>query len=251
VEATGDRLGGPPRSEQEATMVAHARTERPTGVPAVETAPWPADALPPGAAVHCVDGPAGQLEQVLADAATGAARALVVRTGRVFRTRRLVPPSWVTAASADAVTLGVTRAELRRRPEHRSDREIRADVRSGLVAAGLVHERALRRTRVDVSEGKVTLTGHVPSRLTALRALDVARRVRGTGPIVDRLVADDELEAAVARTVAGGRLNRGARPGIRADLGDVRVEGTFPSPEARGEAVRLAAGVEGVLSVTE
>jgi hypothetical protein len=31
----------------------------------------------------------------------------------------------------------------------------------------------------------------------------------------------------------------------------VRVEGTFPSPEAQAEAVRLAAGVEGVLSVTE
>jgi osmotically-inducible protein OsmY len=216
----------------------------------METARWSADALSLGAAVHCADGPAGQLEQVLVEAATGAARALVVRTGRVFQTRRLVPPSWVTVASANAVTLGVTRAELSRRPEHRSDREIRADVRAGLVAAGLVHERALRGVRVDVSEGAVTLTGHVRSRLTALRVLDIARRVRGTGLIVDRLVADDELEAAVARAVEGGRLNRGARPGIRADLGDVRVVGAFPSPEAREEAMRLAAGVEGVLAMT-
>ena len=37
---------------------------------------------------------------------------------------------------------------------------------------------------------------------------------------------------------------------VRAELGDVRIGGVFPSPEAHADALRVGAAVPGVLAVS-
>jgi osmotically-inducible protein OsmY len=63
------------------------------------------------------------------------------------------------------------------------------------------------------------------------------------------LVADDELARDVGTALARTPLNRTSRLTVRADDGHIRVGGTFPSEEARAEALRAATLVPGVLAV--
>jgi osmotically-inducible protein OsmY len=109
---------------------------------------------------------------------------------------------------------------------------------------------ALARYEVSVLGGCAVLVGHVRSRELARAMAETARGVEGVAAVDERLVADDELELSVARAIAGGGLNRTTRLVVRAELGHVRIGGLYPSPEARDEALRLGAGVPGVVVAT-
>jgi osmotically-inducible protein OsmY len=194
------------------------------------------------------DGRYGRIERVLTDPGTGAPRALVVRTGRFFGTRRVVPVSWISAVGDHAVTLWASRADLAGRPEHRTDGRLLADVRSRLLDDAPIRELGLRQASLEVADGVVTMRGHVPSRMMATRMVDIARRTPGVAEVMDGLVADDALELAVAAAIGRAPLNRAARLQIRADRGHVVVGGVFPSREAHAEAVRVAATVDGVVA---
>jgi hypothetical protein len=80
--------------------------------------------------------------------------------------------------------------------------------------------------------------------------VDSARRVRGVSAVDDRTVADDELEVWIAAAIGAGLLNRRSRRVLRAEPGHVRIGGVFPAPESRAEALRLGAGVLGVVAAT-
>jgi osmotically-inducible protein OsmY len=75
--------------------------------------------------------------------------------------------------------------------------------------------------------------------------------VPGVLAVEEQLIADDQLELAVAAAIGRGRLSRTVRLRIRSQFGKVLVGGEFPSPEARTEALRLAAGVPGVVAVVD
>jgi osmotically-inducible protein OsmY len=122
------------------------------------------------------------------------------------------------------------------------------EVRARLDEDGTVG--ALARYEVSVSGGCATLVGHVRSRGLARAMTETARSVAGVAAVDERLVADDELEVLVARAIVGGGLNRTTRLVVRAELGHVRIGGLYPSPEARDEALRLGAGVPGVVAAT-
>jgi osmotically-inducible protein OsmY len=209
----------------------------------------PARAIEEGATVWCDDGPVGRVDRVLVDAA-GRATGLVVRSGRFFATRRLVTIAWVDAVTADLVVLRASRAELLSQPELRSDEEILADVRARLEDDDPIRALGLRHAAIAVANGRVTLSGHVRSRLMARRMVDLARGVRGVVAVDDRLVADDELEVAVAAAIGRSPLNRTSRLRIRAEFGRVSVGGVFPSRQAREEALRIAATIPGVARPT-
>jgi osmotically-inducible protein OsmY len=200
--------------------------------------------------VFCSDGRCGQIDRVLTDPRTGAPRALVVRTRRFFGARRVVPTSWISAVGDRAVTLWASRADLAGRPEHRSDGRVLGDVRSRLLDDEPIRALGLRHSSLQVTDGVVTMRGHVPSRLMASRMADIARRTPGVAGVVDDLVADDALELAVADAIGRSPLTRGARLRIRANHGRVLVGGVFPSRETHTEALRVAAAVDGVVGVT-
>lgn len=129
------------------------------------------------------------------------------------------------------------------------DRRIEAAVRSRLDHDDLWHIRSLARYEVAVAGGRATLTGHVRQRQTAIAMCDLAGRVDGVSSIEERLVADDELVTRVASTIGAGVLQRGTRLVVRAEFGRVRIGGAYGSEEARADALRVGAGVPGVVAV--
>jgi osmotically-inducible protein OsmY len=200
--------------------------------------------------VHCTDGRAGVVERVLVDRATGAPRELVVRTGRFFPRRRVVPASWVGGVDDSAVTLRASRAELDRQPAHRSDEQVLAELKSRLRDDDPIRALGLRHTRIEVVDGIATLSGRVTARLMARRMVNIARGTPGVREVVDHLVADDALEIAVAQAIGRAPATRGSRLVIRADRGQVTVGGAFPSADAHAEAVHIATTVDGVAGAT-
>lgn len=109
--------------------------------------------------------------------------------------------------------------------------------------------RRLGRYDVAVADGRTTLTGHVRSRQLARGMDEAVQRVEGVSSVENRLVADDELELQVASAIGHGALSRGSMPVVRVAFGQVRIGGVFTSPEARRDAVRIGAGVPGVVDV--
>ena len=136
------------------------------------------------------------------------------------------------------------------RDSNQKDRRIETAVRSRLDRDDMWHIRSLARYEVAVAEGRATLTGHVRQRQTANAMRDLAGRVDGVSSIEERLVADDDLVTSVASTIGRSVLQRGSRLVVRAQFGRVQVGGAYASEEARRDALRVAAGVPGVVAVT-
>lgn len=127
----------------------------------------------------------------------------------------------------------------------KADRATEARLRAWLGEQEQVR-RGLVRCGVTVVKGCATLVGRSRSRTAARGIVEGARRVGGVGQVVDSIVADDELELAVAGAIGCGGLNRRSRLVVRADFGQVRIGGAFESNAAEAEAMRIGAAVPGV-----
>ena len=134
------------------------------------------------------------------------------------------------------------------------DRDIRAAVYQELGADRLVDAADIV---VEVVNGVVSLNGTVPSHDQRVAAATAARRVAGVTGVDNlldvALVSGDYLEdAALAQRVSGALAAEGVPDGVRATAraGDVFLTGTVSSSAQRAAAEDAAAGVAGVLSIT-
>lgn len=134
------------------------------------------------------------------------------------------------------------------------DRDIRAAVYQELDADRLVDAADIV---VGVVNGEVSLNGTVPSQDQRTEAAAAARRVAGVTGVDNLLdvalpVGDYLEDAALAQRVNGALAANHVPDGIRvtAREGDVILTGTVRDIAQRGAAEDAAAGVAGVLSIT-
>jgi osmotically-inducible protein OsmY len=135
------------------------------------------------------------------------------------------------------------------------DRDIRAAVYQELVADRLVDAADIE---VEIVSGEVSLNGTVPSQDQRTEATAAARRVAGV-TVVHNLLGialpsrDYGDDAALARLVKDALVaNRAVPDGVRATAreGDVVLTGAVRDGAQRATAEDAAAGVAGVLSIT-
>jgi osmotically-inducible protein OsmY len=135
------------------------------------------------------------------------------------------------------------------------DRDIRAAVYEALVADPLIDADDIV---VEVFNGEVSLNGTVPSQNQRSEAAAAARRVAGVTVVRDLLAIalpsrDYGDDADLAQLVnAALAANRAVPDGVRATAneGDVFLTGTVTHSVQRVAAEDAAAGVAGVLSIT-
>jgi len=134
------------------------------------------------------------------------------------------------------------------------DRDIRAAVYQELDADRLVDAADIE---VEVVNGEVSLKGTVPSQDQRAEAATAARRVAGVAGVDNLLdvampVGDDLEDAALAQRVSGALAANHVPDGVRAAAreGDVVLTGTVSDVAQRAAAEDAAAGVAGVLSIT-
>ena len=135
------------------------------------------------------------------------------------------------------------------------DRDIRAAVHEALVADPRINADDIV---VEIFDGDVTLNGTVPSQAQRSEAAAAARRVAGATPVQNLLAValpsddygDDTALAQLVNEALGA--NRAVPDGVRATCreGDVVLTGTVSHSAQRVVAEDAAAGVAGVVSIT-
>ncbi|MEJ2557524.1 MAG: BON domain-containing protein [Anaerolineae bacterium] len=98
---------------------------------------------------------------------------------------------------------------------------------------------------VAVDDGQVTLSGYVPSGSIKRMAGILAGSVQGVNGIVNDLLADPDLERSVAMALAANSRTRLWPIRVRAELGNVQLQGQVPDEDAAQVALEVARQVQG------
>jgi osmotically-inducible protein OsmY len=107
----------------------------------------------------------------------------------------------------------------------------------------------LRTSRSEVSvhmeDGRVTLSGYVPSSSMKRMAAFLAGNVEGVGEVVNQLQADPDLERSVAMALATDERTRRWPIRVRAENGYVQLQGYVPDPATLQAILDVARKVKG------
>ncbi len=126
---------------------------------------------------------------------------------------------------------------------------LKQSVQDALQAYPPLH--ASRSTiETTVEDGKVILSGYVPSISTKRMADVLASGVDGVKEVVNNLIPGPELERQVARALAADRRTREWPIRVRCDLGYVQLQGQVPDKEVAQAAMEVARQVKGVKHIT-
>jgi hypothetical protein len=218
----------------------------------------------PGTKVATAQGFLGVVDRVLPDPVTAQVTHFVLRQGAPGSKRVVVPAAWAAKVTPATVHLAVDRAQVHSLPEYRPDHELTAAVLTALrahprlrrVLRGIIsfappfsHPRREWAIRVRVAQGIVTLEGHVPAHGFGHMAAQIAGRIPGVRQVRDWLVADDDLQVAVAVALGRDPRTRAVQPRVRVDSGRVTLIGRAPDEPTRAAAGAVAAAVPGVRGV--
>jgi osmotically-inducible protein OsmY len=102
-------------------------------------------------------------------------------------------------------------------------------------------------------EFTLTVHGHTPTQAIKDEILSVAASIDGVAEVRDQVVADPDLEIAIAEALARDDRTRNLPPGtisIFGNLGNVVLVGEVADPD-RDRIVQVASGVDGVRGVTD
>lgn len=130
-----------------------------------------------------------------------------------------------------------------------TDMDMEAEVTRAILELDALRA-APAEVNVGVTDGHVTLTGIVPSRMIAAEVERVSRGVPGVSGVSNRLLDDGSLTLRVARALAADPRTRAIPPGYRVMcvFGHVTLVGRFADEPERQAAVEVAQDVTGVRS---
>lgn len=168
--------------------------------------------------------------------------------GTLVKRRILVPVEAALYQNHEFVWLDLKGRPLDSIPTYEPDDYVEREAWNALRQVAGVAETELRAIHLEVEDGKVVLLGNVAAARIAEaleRALAGAPSVLGTQ---SRLVADPDLEIAVASALAQNPSTQGERFVVRSRLGRVALEGQVRA-EAAEAAEDVAGEVAGVVSV--
>jgi osmotically-inducible protein OsmY len=134
----------------------------------------------------------------------------------------------------------------------RSDGDVLAGVQDALWGADGLRSLDYKDIEAEARAGEVFLRGHVRSVMHKHVAEQRVAAVRGVDIVHNELVADSDLEIAVAQALAANQPTRASILHVGASAGWVQLGGEVPDAQVRAEAETVAAGVptvRGVLSL--
>ena len=134
-------------------------------------------------------------------------------------------------------------------PEHRSDRDIAADVWSRLRNDSVIMPDEFRGLEIETAGSIVTLNGNVRRKGTKEHAESLVAQVSGLTELRSQLKDDLQLEIDIAAQLHKAGIQRVSTVYARSSLGDVTLYGRSPAIQIIEDATRVSAAVAGVRSV--
>jgi osmotically-inducible protein OsmY/sporulation protein YlmC with PRC-barrel domain len=251
-EALYIRRGGIRRSE---VVVSRAAIADATDVQVSLAAPPEPTAVAPhgpvvraGTRVHGRGGTVLGRPVVVLAGADGSVSGIVVRPG-LLATHRIVPAERILQVASDVILTDLDRDAMRTLARYRPDAELRAAVEAALEGFKPITLYERPHVRVTVTDGVVTLMGHVSSRLRAEHLEAAVATVPGVQAVDNRLVCDDELETQVAQALGADPRTRARPIAVHARHGVVSLSGRVPEAAVAEAATAVAAALPTVRAV--
>jgi osmotically-inducible protein OsmY/sporulation protein YlmC with PRC-barrel domain len=216
--------------------------------------PVPGTAAPTGPVLHArtrVSGRGGVVlgrPAVVLAGADGAVSGIVLRSG-LFAARRIVPAEHILQVTPDGIITDLDRDAVRALGRYRPDAELNAAVQAALASYKPVALYEGPHLRVTVTDGVVTLEGHVSSRLRAEHIEAAVATVPGVQAVDNRLICDDELEVQVAQALGADPRTRARPIAVHARHGVVTLSGRVPEATVAEAATTVAAALPAVRAV--
>ncbi len=160
----------------------------------------------------------------------------------------LLPQKFVSALSADRITVDVPEAALKDLPPYRTDSALQEEVEARLYDFTPLHVDlpAIRRRVLD---SVLYLDGNISSSLRSDIVTDQAAGVPGLMEINNNLVADDTLAADLAMALGRDPRTRDLPIGVYPRLGVVRLSGAVHNSQQKSAASEIIRNFPGVRSV--
>jgi hyperosmotically inducible protein len=106
--------------------------------------------------------------------------------------------------------------------------------------------------QIQANNGTVVLSGCARSQAEKEVAGNLARAVKGVTSVENQLIADGDLEIAIAQALAADARTRDAFPGVLVGVvfGTVYLKGTAVSENVKKAASEIASKIAGILRVS-
>ncbi len=207
-------------------------------------------AIDVGTPVTCADGrDAGEVKLVFTDATTHRLTDFVVHAGTIVGRDRLVAANLVTKVGREGIVLSIDLARFNQLPEFRSDDDLAREIEQRIWDNDLLRRIDLPRLSFEVDQGIVTLKGPVAIDLHRTLAETIVEKIPGVRAVRNLLVADGDLEMAVAQALGDDPRTQRHIILVRAEHGIVYLAGDESADQANAAAFEVAASVPGVLEV--
>jgi osmotically-inducible protein OsmY len=157
---------------------------------------------------------------------------------------------YITSLAPGQVKIEIPEKTWELLPPYRPDSDLQREVERTLFAITSLHVD-LKGITMLVLDGVLYLDGNISSKLRADMVTDQAAGVQGLLEIKNRLVADDILQADLARALGDDPRTRELPIGVYPRLGVVRLSGAVHNngqKVAAEEVVRILPGVRSVIN---
>ena len=203
-----------------------------------------------GQMVRTYDGHTGLVVELLMSP-SGEVHHLVVNIDPLRRRQVIVPVEAIARDQQLFLSLKIDGQALESLPVYRPDCDILEDLTTALWHDPVLREMEIPFMDVDVQDGIAILRGHTATAISKAKIAGIAASVSGVLGIDNSLVADPDLQIAVAQAI--GQDPRVNRERIRVDVqhGIVTLSGAVSSLDARriaGERAVSVSQVRGVLN---
>ena len=160
----------------------------------------------------------------------------------------LIRAEYITSLAPGQIKIEMPDETLAQLPPYRSDAELQRDVEPALYANTSLHVD-LKGITLRVLDSVLYIDGNVSSGLRNDMVTDLASGVPGLLEIKNRLIADDALQADLARALGDDPRTRDLPIGVYPRLGVVRLSGAVHNNAQKVTAEEIVRGVAGVRSV--
>ncbi|HLI06568.1 MAG TPA: BON domain-containing protein [Ktedonobacteraceae bacterium] len=160
----------------------------------------------------------------------------------------LVRSEFVASLANGQVKVTIPQATLEVLPPYQPDSVLQREVERALFAVTALHVD-LKGIVLRVLDGVLYIDGNISSKLRSDMVTDQALGVQGLLEIKNRLVADDVLQADLARALGDDPRTRDLPIGVYPRLGVVRLSGAVHNNGQKAAAEEIVRSFPGVRSV--
>lgn len=174
---------------------------------------------------------------------------LAIRTARLFGRHKTVPIASVSDVTSTRVLLGINRAQFMELPGYRSDLVIAEEVYRALWKDVVLRMTDYHEIDVRVSDGVITLNGHVITRMNQWRAESAADNILGALEVKSYLIPDDKLTLEIAGALGQMEQVEGCKFFTRVENGLAVLVGEANTTELREQAEQCVSEIPWVRGI--